>query len=324
MKQTLTKTKYLFRRELWEHRSGVIWTPMVIAVGAIALIILSITFGLDGDFNRHLNQVVEWTGGQRLGSGDEPTQRIDFARGEIVAAKGEDLDWVLWGSHLMGLLTPTLHSIAVGFEFIALMVAFFYLLGGLFNDRKDRTILFWKSLPFSESHSIAVKLLFASLVIPLFALAVSLFVQLFFAATTVVLITSNTDFTLAQVLGDVSVIPVFLAHLLLVLVFAIKNLPLFAWLLFCSAVSKRSPFLTAILPPIVIAALERLVFGSSYFTDFLASLLSGVQYNFGEEYTGSLLRSLITITPIQLLKIVAVSLPLLAGTVWLRNHRYEL
>lgn len=324
MTQMLTKTGYLFRRELWENRSGVIWTPVVIAAGTIAVILLGLTFGLADDFNRHLDQVVEWTGGQRLGASDEQTQRIDFSQGEIVPANGEDLDWLLWGSHLMGLLTPTLHSIAVGFEFVALMVAFFYLLGGLFNDRKDRTILFWKSLPFSEAHSIAVKLVFASLLIPIVALVVSLVVQLFFASTTVFLIANNTDFSLSEILSDVSVIPVFLTHLLLVLVFAVKNLPIFAWLLFCSAVSKRSPFLTAILPPIVIAALERMVFGTSYFMDFLASLSAGVEYNFGEEYTGSVLRALLTITPMQMVKIIAVSAPLLGATVWLRNHRYEL
>lgn len=325
MTQTLTKTNYLFRRELWEHRGGVIWTPAVIAAFAIALIVLSLAFGLGDEFNRHLNQVVEWTGGKDSGSPQEPTQRIDFSRAEIVVANEENLDWELWGAHVIAVLTPTLHSIAIGFEFVALIVSFFYLLGGLFNDRKDRTILFWKSLPFSETQSVLVKLAFAMVAIPLIAVAISMVVQLFFAGATVFVIAYNTEFSLAEILADVNVVPVFLTHLLVVFVFAIKNIPLFSWLLFCSAISKRSPFLTAVLPPLAIAALERLFLGTSYFLDFASSLATGVQYNFlGEDSTTSILRSLLTINPTQLLKIVVVAVPLLWGTIWLRNNRYEL
>ncbi|MEX1033293.1 MAG: hypothetical protein WDZ30_08020 [Cellvibrionaceae bacterium] len=327
MRQMLNKTNYLFQRELWEHRGGVIWTPVVIGAVAMMLTVLSLVFGVGDELNQHLDQVAEWAGGQRTADANEPTFRIDFSRGELVPAEDDDLDWALWGSQLLGLLTPTLHGIGIVFGIVAFIVSVFYLLGSLFNDRKDRTILFWKSLPFSETHSVLVKLAFASLAIPLSALVVALVVQIFFAGMTVSLIAVNTDFSLGGIISEVSVLPVFITHLLLVFIFAVKNLVLASWLLFCSALSRRSPFLTALVPPIAVVALERLVFGSSYIGVFLASLSMDVEYEITAWSTTSavdLLRSFVTVTPMQFLKIVIVSGALLWGTIWLRNRRYEL
>jgi ABC-2 type transport system permease protein len=321
MNNLASQTSFLFRRELWENKGGAVWTPVALATAAIALILLSLVFGVD-DFSRHLSIVVEWSG--QAGADGEETRRIDFSRGELVAAD-EDLDWTLWGSQIIGVLTPTLHSIAVGFELVAFVVVVFYLLGGLYNDRKDRTILFWKSLPFSETHGVLVKLLFAAFFIPLVALLAVLAVQVFFTGATVFLITNTTSFSAADILGNVSLISVFVGHLLLVLVVTIKNLPLYAWLMFASAISRKSPFLTAILPPMIIVTLEGLIFGSDYAATFLHSfaLDTGIAMT-NEESTASLLRSLVMITPLQLAKIAVVSVPLLYATIWLRNNRFEI
>lgn len=322
MSPTLNKTTYLFRRELWENRSGVIWAPVTIAAAGIALILLSLALGLD-DFSRHVVDTVEWT--DRPNGEAEETRVIDFSRGRIVVAEGEDLDRTLLGSRLLEMVNPSMHSIAVGFEFLALVVALFYLLGGLFNDRKDRTILFWKSLPFSETQAVLVKLVFAVVVIPVVALLAALAVQLVFGASMVLLIARTTDFGFGEILSEVGLFSVFFAHLFLVLVFAVKNLALFSWLMFASALSKRSPFLTAILPPVAIAALEALIFGSSYFLDFVGSLIWQGELDFS---SGGLsvetLAPLAVITPLQLLKILGVSVPLVIAAIWLRNNRYEI
>jgi ABC-2 type transport system permease protein len=321
MNNLALKTSFLFRRELWENKGGALWTPAAIAAAAIILILLSLTFGLD-EFSRHVATAVEWTDRVNGSSGDEATQRIDFSRGELVASD-EDLDWILWGSQIIAALNPTLHGIAIGFELVALVVAFFYLLGGLFNDRKDRTILFWKSLPFSETHAVLVKLLFAALFIPGVALLAALVVQIFFTGATVALIANTTTFGFADVIGDASLLWIFLSHLLLVLVFTVKNLPLYSWLMFSSAVSRKSPFLTAILPPLIIVTLEGLILGTDYAASFIDGLLIDVDVGEGQS-TESLLRSLAIITRLQWIKILAVSVPLIVATIWLRNRKFEL
>jgi|SRR5690606_31159118 len=316
-----SQISFLFKRELWEHKGSVLWAPLGIAAAAVLLMLLSLSLGVD-DFSRHLDQIVELTGGQRVG-GDEPTQRIDFSRGEIVAA-AEDLDWVLWGSQFIGIVEPTLHGIAIAFELLALIVSVFYLLAALFNDRKDRTVLFWKSLPFSETESVIIKLVVATLVIPAIALLAALLVQLVFAASTVVLLLKATDFSFSQLMAEINVLPVFFFHVGLSLVFAVKNLPLFSWFLFASAFSRKSPFLVAILPPLVIITLESMFFGSDYFADFIGSFFAGERFSFEDLNQDAPLAALLVIEPLQLLRIAVVSLPLIGASIWLRNNRFEI
>ncbi|MCW8196061.1 hypothetical protein F6455_14810 [Proteobacteria bacterium 005FR1] len=317
MNSLVLKSKFLFRRELWENKGIAVWTPVALAGAAILLILLSLLFGID-DFSRHLNQVVDWGNLQRT---EETTQRIDFGRGEMVASE-EDLDWILWGSQMLLVLIPTLHGIAVAFEVVAVIVIAFYLTGTLFNDRKDRTILFWKSLPFSETHAVLVKLAFAALFIPAVGLLAALAVQLFFAGATVSVIANTTAFGPAEILSEISLPQIFLGHVLLVFIVSIKNLPLYSWLMFSSALSRKQPVLTAILPPLVVVVLEGLIFGTDYAASFIDSIV-GVEEREGAS-TESLLRSLVEITPLQVGKIVAVTVPLIAATIWLRNRRFEL
>ncbi|MGQ9425539.1 hypothetical protein ACXYTJ_07715 [Gilvimarinus sp. F26214L] len=324
MKAVLHQTYYLIRRELWENRSSVLWLPGVLAVLAVLFIIFAQAIG-DQNFSREIAEVLSWT--ELSGEGDqEETRRIDFSRGVIVSGEGENLDWLLWGPKLLDALQPGLHAIALAFELVAFIVAIFYLLSTLFGDRKDRSILFWKSLPFSETNNVLSKLLFASLVIPVAALVIAIAVQLVFGLSVVRTIVASTDFGYFEVLGRVSFLSVFVFHLLLVLVFALKNLPLFSWLLFASSVSKRSPFLTAVIPIVALGSLEALVLGSDYFYSFVESLFfNNVQLQGDEDATlQEALSTLLIVTPGQLVRILAVSTPLLIGAVWLRNNRYEI
>lgn len=323
MSATLTKTNYLFRRELWENRGGVIWTPVSIAAVSILLILLSLALGLD-DFGRQVGDAMEWAN-RSDANGDQKTLVIDFSGGRIVVAEDQDLDQTLWGSRLLEIFDPSMHSIAVAFELVAYVVTFFYLLGGLFNDRKDRTILFWKSLPFSETQGVLVKLAVAALLIPLLALLAALAVQLVFGTAMMTVIARNSELGFGEIFSQVNMLSVFFGHLLLILVLAIKNLPLFSWLMFASAFSRRSPFLTAIIPPVAIIALEAMIFGSSHFADFISSFSFQGSFEFAPDILSSgNLAQLLVITPLQLAKIAVVSIPLIAGAIWLRNNRYEI
>ena len=66
--------------------------------------------------------------------------------------------------------------------FTMVIVLFFYLLDSLLAERKDRSILFWKSLPVSDTEVVLSKLLTAAVVVPLFVLVVSAVLQVLFAA----------------------------------------------------------------------------------------------------------------------------------------------
>src|SRR5262249_56882795 len=51
--------------------------------------------------------------------------------------------------------------------------------------------------------------------------------------------------------------------------------PLYAWLLLVSAWARRAPFLWAVLPPLAIGGLEKLVFNTTYFANVIANRLTG-------------------------------------------------
>ncbi|WP_210235883.1 ABC-2 transporter permease, partial [Mesorhizobium sp. M1C.F.Ca.ET.212.01.1.1] len=59
-------------------------------------------------------------------------------------------------------------------------VVFFYCLGALYDDRRDRSILFWKSLPLSDTQTVLSKVISALIVAPLIAVIAGIITMLGF------------------------------------------------------------------------------------------------------------------------------------------------
>lgn len=142
------------------------------------------------------------------------------------------------------------------FTFVLAIVVFFYLLGSLYDDRKDRSILFWKSLPASDTLTMASKLLTAMLVVPTIfwaAWVIALLVIYGIAAVTVLILGEN-PWTLFMGLGN----PFKAWGLMLASYYAqaIWALPVYGWLMLVSAFSPRLPLLFALVPPAVFAVLQ--------------------------------------------------------------------
>lgn len=158
--------------------------------------------------------------------------------------------------------------------FSAVVVGVFYCLDALHGERRDRSILFWKSLPVSDLTTVVSKASIPLVVLPLFALAVS-------AVTQLVMLLMNT-FVLAGSGWGAGILwrhlPVFQMPLIQVYglaVHALWHAPMYAWLLLVSAWARRTPFLWAFLPLAAIGAVERIAFGTSYFGKFLGYRLMG-------------------------------------------------
>jgi ABC-2 type transport system permease protein len=160
---------------------------------------------------------------------------------------------------------------AVPFNVVMLIVIAVYLLDALYSDRRDRSILFWKSLPVSDIAVVLSKLATATLVAPLFTLAVVALTQL------AVLLVASIFFLLTGVAGWGWLWNPFgwvygwaslgYGYLLLSAVL----LPYFAWLLLASSWARRTPFLWAAVPPLGLMILERWFLGSAH----LAKLIFG-------------------------------------------------
>ncbi|HYL03906.1 MAG TPA: hypothetical protein VEU54_10870 [Steroidobacteraceae bacterium] len=174
----------------------------------------------------------------------------------------------------------SMYAVAQGFvstplSAVTLIVLVFYLLDCLYAERKDRSILFWKSLPVSDGLTVLSKLLVALVIVPLAVFALGLLLSLLFTGI----------WELDAALGRVPSIPGWdligwlraeLALLLCLLVAALWYAPCAAYLLVVSAWARRSPFLWMLLPPLAAQILERVAFGTHYLASFIAYRLFGI------------------------------------------------
>jgi ABC-2 type transport system permease protein len=147
---------------------------------------------------------------------------------------------------------------------VMFLVSIFYCLDALHGERRDRSILFWKSLPVSDLTTVLSKLAIPMIVLPAITWAATVATQL------IMLLLRAASAPWAQVAGTW---PMLLYHLLTV--HSLYYAPIFAWLLLVSAWAKRMPFLWAFLPLAAIGIVERIAFNSSYFADMLGSRISG-------------------------------------------------
>ena len=152
----------------------------------------------------------------------------------------------------------------------ALLVAFVYCLGALNNERKDRSILFWKSLPVSDATTVLSKVAIPMLVIPAVVLAVILAAQI--VLMILIAATGNAPGQAgADAVGQVMSGALIYGPLVLSLWYA----PVYGWLLLVSSWAKRGTFLWAVLPPLGVCVLEGIVLHTNHFADLLGLRLNG-------------------------------------------------
>jgi ABC-2 type transport system permease protein len=147
--------------------------------------------------------------------------------------------------------------------FTVLFVGIFYCLDALHGERRDRSILFWKSLPVSDTTTVISKALVPLLVLPLLSFAI-------IAAIDAILWLVRSAVLMGSGLPHSAVgIPSPPALFLAVLVTALWHAPLYGWLLLVSGWAKRAAFLWAFLPFFVASGLERGAFHTSFIGSFL-------------------------------------------------------
>lgn len=143
-----------------------------------------------------------------------------------------------------------------------------YLLDTLYADRKDRSILFWRSLPVSDRDMVLAKFAVAMLLMPLFAWAVAVLTHLVCSGILFALVPDLMR-PAARLWGLDAWLRANATLLYVVTVAILWYAPLASWLLLASVWAKRSPFLYAFLPMIAAVVIERLVAGSSHLQAFL-------------------------------------------------------
>jgi ABC-2 type transport system permease protein len=156
-----------------------------------------------------------------------------------------------------------------------IIVAMFYCLEALYGERRDRSILFWKSLPVSDLTTVLAKLSIPLVILPLATVAITIVTQWI-----MLLLSSALMLARGQSVAALwSHLPLFQMSLMMLFhVVAIHGLqfaPVYAWLLLVSSWARRAPFLWAVLPSLAIGVAEKIAFHTSHFAALLGYLLGG-------------------------------------------------
>lgn len=293
---------WLVRREVWEHKA--IWVAPLIVIGCLVLLVLT--------GNVHLGP---------FGGHGDATMFNEVSR-----------------EMQMKLLVIVYAGLALVVFMVMGIVAFFYSIDSLYADRRDRSVLFWKSLPLSDIETVLSKFAVAIVVIPLVALAASAVAQLVIATG------GSARLSMSGLPGGLMWEPQalfggFVIAFLWCVTAMLWYSPIVGYLMLASAWAPRGPFLWAVLPPVGLWILERVVVGSEYVGDFITERLFGLYRLLGQESGGEVNRpggELEKIGNVDLigslrefyaspelwLGMVAAAL-LLAAAIWVRRYRDE-
>jgi ABC-2 type transport system permease protein len=257
----------------------------------------------------------------------------------VVAALFGRIDMSAFDSHLavMNLGTIFLVALAVLFYTVMGIYSSWYLTDCLYNDRRDRSILFWKSLPVSDTQTVLSKLLMGVVVIPLvFMLAADLTSLLMAFVISVRARSFNAVLWHPGTWFQVQVL-----WLYVIATTAIWYLPIVGWLMLVSAWAKRAVMLWSLLPPLVLYLIEKWFLNTHFVYNVLRDRLAGypaVAYHGNEQWVNDNISDAAT-APVSVWRFVnpsgfissldvwiglAVGIALIVGTIQLRMRRSEI
>jgi ABC-2 type transport system permease protein len=172
------------------------------------------------------------------------------------------------------MITPY-DSIAGLLMLTAMIVGLFYCLDALHGERRDRSVLFWKSLPVSDSTAVLAKASIPLVVLPLITFTVTVVAQWIMLLLSSAVLLAN-GLSIGTLWTHVSLFPMALMlfyHLLTVHV--LWHAPFYGWALLISAWARRATFLWAVLPLLAIGFVEKIAFNTSHFATLLLDRLTG-------------------------------------------------
>jgi ABC-2 type transport system permease protein len=156
-----------------------------------------------------------------------------------------------------------------------IVVSVFYCLDALHGERRDRGILFWKSLPVSDVTTVLAKASIPLVILPLLTVAITIAMQwlMLLLSSAVVLVSGQSVATLWTKLSFFRMSWLMLYHVLTA--HALWPAPIYCWLLLVSGWPRRATFLWAALPVVAIAGVEQIAFHTWHFAELVGSRLIG-------------------------------------------------
>jgi ABC-2 type transport system permease protein len=234
----ITHQLALIRREIWEHRSLYV-TPAV--VGFVMSLMLLTGFVFASNYAEIIDIGV--FSAQNL-AGDVERRAAVFA-------------------FLLANTAP--------FLFASAILTIFYCLDSLYAERKNKSILFWRSLPITDAETVISKMLTATVAIPVIFIGFIVVTHLVILIMTSIFVSIEGGSSMLLIWRSAPVFDVWFSTLVITLMLSVWFSPFIGWFLFVSAWTKRSPLLMAFLPLIVVPMLEYFVLRTHLIGDAIES-----------------------------------------------------
>ena len=220
----------LIKREVWEHRS--VWiTPAAVAFVltfiAVAAVVMVTAFG------EAINPEIE-----RIADATLPDQIRRAALAVLLLTNTSVFMFAMW------------------------FVMIFYCLDALYAERKDRSILFWRSLPITDTETVISKLLKVAIAIPIATMIGVIISHLLNLIIMSIWLSTQGVNPFRFIWGAVPLFDTWAAVFIFLLAIPIWMSPLLGWLIFISAWAKRGPLLRAVMPIAILPFLEYIIFKS--------------------------------------------------------------
>jgi ABC-2 type transport system permease protein len=156
-----------------------------------------------------------------------------------------------------------------------IFVTLFYCADSLHSERRDRSILFWKSLPVSDLTTVLAKTSIPFVILPLLTFAIILVLQFIVLLLSSAVLAAN-GLNVSSVWTHLPVVEMSLLMLYhIVTAHALWPAPLYCWLMLVSGWARRAVFLWAALPVLAIAGVEKIVFHTAHFATLIGYRLMG-------------------------------------------------
>lgn len=224
----MTKFIALIKREISEH--GSLWKVPAMLLVIAMLIKMSFSFG---------NLSIDFEVPESFNIGSTVDSFLATAIGKVLSFT----NWLITG--------------------VMFLVAVFYALSSLYDERKDQSVLFWRSLPISDTQTVLAKLAVALVLVPLLILIMQVLVAVVF---------------LGAQSGD---------YLASYLSYSINNLgrgllwsmlPTVSWCLLCSQIANKSPFLLALVVPLLVTVVDWLFLDGVIGDTFVINRFNGIDH----------------------------------------------
>mgnify|MGYP000141181227 CR=1 FL=1 len=290
-----------FKKEIWEFNKTLFWVPLIILLLVVSAPLIQ--FIVMEDYQA--NNIIRF---------------LDDVQHREVA---EDFNKIVLGA-MTGLFVP--------FVMVSLLVQFYYFITCLYDERRDLSVYFWRSLPVSDAASVGIKLATGALLIPaifMFGATAAALVYALFGLIASVILSAGYDISLWQLWASADLVTNLMAIWISLLPYALWMLPVYAWLMLASMFAQKGPFLWAVLPVVVILLVEAFVveyfqLHQGFFSQMLFEYFTFSEHIVPVDFIDSDSPKLVMVSA--LLKKIELSGILLGGalmylTYWLRANR---